>query len=172
MDEFDPAPDTNRPNWPDDADTFDRVYDVALGLGEPTSYGDVADLAECSPNAAKKHLDRLVEMGIVRADTEARPAHYERNDSYLELQEANRIAADLTVDEIVDRVRDLEAERERYEERFDAVDPKTVSVFDDDHETVHERMQAVSEWQGIDRDIRLYELARQLSQNDGHLLPA
>ncbi|ELY26510.1 hypothetical protein C500_15145 [Natrialba magadii ATCC 43099] len=41
-----------------------------------------------------------------------------------------------------------------------------------DHETIHERMIAVSEWQGVIRDIRLYELARQLSQNDGHLIPA
>ncbi|QKY20488.1 helix-turn-helix transcriptional regulator [Halolamina sp. CBA1230] len=171
MDEFDPAPTTPH-DWPDDADTFDRVYDVALGLTEPTSYGDVADLADCSPNAAKKHLDRLAEMGIVRADTEARPAHYERNDGYLEWQEASRIAHDLTVDEIIDRVRELEAERDHYEERFDATDPDTVSVFDDNHETVHERMEAVSDWQRIDRDIRLYELARQLAQNDGHLISA
>ena len=42
----------------------------------------------------------------------------------------------------------------------------------DDHDTIHERMDAISEWQSIERDIRLYELARQLSSNDGHLLPA
>jgi hypothetical protein len=41
-----------------------------------------------------------------------------------------------------------------------------------DHETIHDRMTAVSDWQGVIRDIRLYELARQLSQNDGHLIPA
>jgi hypothetical protein len=33
-------------------------------------------------------------------------------------------------------------------------------------------MEAISEWRGLRRDIRLYELARQLAQNDGHLLPA
>jgi len=33
-------------------------------------------------------------------------------------------------------------------------------------------MDAISEWQSLERDIRLYELARQLSLNDGHLLPA
>jgi hypothetical protein len=33
-------------------------------------------------------------------------------------------------------------------------------------------MTAVSEWQGVIRDIRLYELARQLSQNNGHLISA
>lgn len=174
MDDFDPAP-TAEPDirWSEDADTFDRVYDVVLGITEPTSYTDIAELADCSPNAAKKHLDRLVEMGIVRTDTEARPARYERNDGYLEWQEASRIANELSVEDIRSRVQELEAEREQYQERFGATDPSTVSVFDDDeHEAVHDRMAAISDWQGIDREIRLYELARQLAQNDGHLISA
>lgn len=172
MSEFDPAPRTDASPWPEDADTFDRVYDVALGLTTATSYADVADLAECSPNAAKKHLDRLTEMGVVRADTDSRPTRYSRNDGYLEWQEASRIARELTIDEIVERVRDLEAERAGYEERFDATDPDDVSVVAADHGAVHERMATVSDWQAIDRDIRLYELARQLAQNDGHIIPA
>lgn len=170
MDEFDPAPPTDDSPWPDDADTFDRVYDVALGLTAPTSYADIADVANCSPNAAKKHLDRLAEMGIVRADTDARPARYERNGGYLEWQEASRIARDLTVDEIVERVRGLEAERAEYEERFGTTDPDDVSVFDGDHQAVHERMATVSDWQAVDRNVRLYELARRLARNDGHLI--
>lgn len=172
MDDFDPVPETDGSHWPDDADTFDRVYDVALGLTTPTSCTDVADMAECSPNAAKKHLDRLAEMGIVRADDGARPIRYERDDGYLEWQEASRIARELTDDEIVERVRELEAERTRYEERFNATNPDDVSVFDGDHDTVHERMATVSDWQAIDRDVRLYELARQLARNDGHLIRA
>ncbi|QAU12224.1 sugar-specific transcriptional regulator TrmB [Halorubrum sp. BOL3-1] len=172
MDDFDPAPETDGSHWPDDADTFDRVYDVALGLTTPTSGADVADMATCSPNAAKKHLDRLAEMGIVRADSAARPVRYERDDGYLQWQEASRIVRGLTTDEIVERVRELEAERARYEDRFDATNPDAVSVFDADHDAVHERMATVSDWKAIDRDVRLYELARQLAQNDGHLIRA
>jgi hypothetical protein len=37
------------------------------------------------------------------------------------------------------------------------------------HEMIHDRMTAVSDWRGVFRDIRLYELARQLAQNDGHV---
>ncbi len=67
----------------------------------------------------------------------------------------------------------LEAQRTEYEARFETRDPTAVNVFEhDSHDTIHERMTAVSEWQGVIRDIRLYELARQLSQNDGHLIPA
>ena len=63
--------------------------------------------------------------------------------------------------------------RDDYAEQFGTTDPTEVSVFEhDDHGTIHERMTAVSEWQGVRRDLRLYELARQLAQNDGHLIPA
>jgi hypothetical protein len=98
---------------------------------------------------------------------------YERHDGYLEWQEANRIAADLSVEAIIDRVEALEAQRADYESQFGTTDPATVAVFDaDDHQTIHDRMTAVNEWQGVIRDLRLYELARQLAQNDGHLIPA
>lgn len=177
MDEFEPAPSTDRDDradrWQAGTDTFGRVYDVLLAITERTSYAEIASLADCSPNAAKKHLDRLVEMGVARTDPESQPAKYARNDGYLEYQEASRIARELTVEEIVECVRELEAERDAYEAEFDTTDPTTVTVYDrDDHEAVHERMAAVADWQGVIRDIRLYELARQLAQNDGHLIPA
>ncbi|MCD2204923.1 DUF7342 family protein [Halobacterium sp. KA-6] len=177
MSGFDPAPqnDSNgaRKRWMAETDTFDRVYDVILSITTPTPYGDIADRADCSANTAKKHLDRLAEMGVVHKDEQSRPTRYERDDGYLEWQEARRIAHELTVDEIIDRVADLEAQRDAYEQRFETTDPASVTVFEvDDHDAVHERMEAVSDWQATTRDIRLYELARQLAQNDGHLIPA
>ena len=64
----------------------------------------------------------------------------------------------------------LEYERTEYESQFGATAPSVVSVFEQgSHDTIHERMTAVSEWQGIIRDIRRYELARKLSQNNGLL---
>jgi DNA-binding transcriptional ArsR family regulator len=175
MVEFDPAPesDESQRRWQAGTDTFGRVYDVLLGITSPTPYTEIAELADCSPNAAKKHLDRLAEMGIARANQESRPPTYERNEGYLEWQDASRIAAALSVDEIINRVEALEAQRMEYEAQFETTDPTNVNVFDhEDHETIHERMTAVSEWRGMIRDIRLYELARRLSQNDGHLIPA
>jgi DNA-binding Lrp family transcriptional regulator len=175
MSEFDPAPESEskQSRWQEGTDTFGRVYDVVLGLTSPTAYTAIAELADCSPNAAKKHLDRLAEMGIARANRENRPASYERNEAYLEWQDASQIAADLSVEEIIDRVAKLEERRSEYENQFGTTDPDTVSVFDaGDHETIHDRMNTVSEWKGVIRDLRLYELARQLSQNDGHLIPA
>ena len=177
MTEFDPAPDHDavdavRERWRESADTFDRVYETALGVTEPTSYDEIARIADCSPNAAKKHLDRLAEMGIVHAHRDVQPFRYERNDGYLEWQEASRIADERTVDEIVDRVATLENRREEFRNRFDATDPSAVFALDhDDHQSIHKRMDLLADWQAIERDIRLYDLARRIAQNDGHLVP-
>ena len=172
MTEFDPAPEVDETRrWHTGMDTFDRVYAAALGVTSPTTYTEIAKIADCAPNTAKKHLERLADMGIVRTETDNQ--RYERNEGYLEWQTASQIAADLTVEEIIDRVRSLEAERKSYEAEFETADPAAVSVFDQtDHDTVHERMVAVSDWRGLIRDIRLYELARRLNENDGHLVSA
>ena len=175
MTDFDPAPGTNTDpsRWQEGTDTFDRIHAVIRGITSPTAYTKIAELADCSPNTAKKHLDRLAEMGIANADRDARPAMYERNEGYLEWQEASKIAAERSVQEILDRVAALEKQRTEYETQFGTPDPAMVSVFESsDHETIHDRMVAVSEWQGVIRELRLYELARQLAENDGHLLPA
>lgn len=175
MSEFDPVGDAENAHgrWRAGADTFERVYDVILGVSELTAYGAVAEIADCSAKAAKKHLDRLAEMGVVRADREARPARYARDDGYLEWQEARRIAQERSSEEIVARVEELEIERDAYEERFGTSDPDDVAVFDrDDHDAVHEHLVAVGEWRSVVRDLRLYEFAYRLATNDGHLIRA
>lgn len=175
MNEFDPVPEDAEDGrrWQSGTDTFGRVYETVLGVTELTPYADIAEVADCSPNAAKKHLDRLVGMGIVRGDTEAEPARYARDDGYFEWQEAKRIAAELTVTEIIGRVEALEEKDDEYADRFDAADPGSVPVFDrEDHDEVHERMREVSDWHRVQRDIRLYELAGQLARNDGRLIRA
>jgi hypothetical protein len=88
----------------------------------------------------------LAEVGIVRAERDNRPAAYERNEGYLEWQEASRIATELSIEAIIDRVEALEAQRTEYEAQFESTDPTAVNVFDHgNHETVHERTTGVSE---------------------------
>lgn len=162
-----------RERWVKETDTFERIYEIVLGITEPTPYIEIAELADCSGNAAKKHLDRLAEMGIARADRGSRPARYVRNEGYLEWQEANRIAEELTTEEIIARVEALERELDEFEERFRISDPDEVNVFDhDEHGRIHELMETVGEWRTARRDVRLYELARRIASNDGHVVPA
>lgn len=178
MTDFDPTPaeaavEDARQRWKGRTDTFSRVYNTILGVDEFTHYPEIAEIANCSPNTAKKHLNRLVEMRIVQQDTNVRSARYRRNDAYLEWYEASQIAEEFPEGKIIDRVRQFESRIQEYEEEFDTDDPSTISVRDQsDHETVHERMEAISEWLSLERDIHLYELAHQLAANDGHLISA
>lgn len=156
---------------PDETTAFDRVYETALEATEPTPYPEIAEFADCSPSTAKAHLDRLASMEVVRVDAESQPARYERNDSYLEWRRASRLAGEHTLGQLLERVRELEERQIEFEERFGSTDPSAVSVFDqDDSATIQERMDALEEWQTIDEEIRLLELARTIVQNDGHLV--
>jgi hypothetical protein len=73
--EFDPAPEQDavdgvRERWRRRGDTSGRVYEVVLGITEPTSCAEVASIADCSPSVAWEHLERLAEMRIVHTDRE------------------------------------------------------------------------------------------------------
>lgn len=161
-----------RDSWYKEENTFGRVYTAILSITEYTHYPDVAEIADCSANTAKKYLERLVEIGVVQRDPKVKLARYRRNDAYLEWREVTQIAEDLSVSQTIERVEELETQRKEFEEEFGSSDPTTVSVFDAETEDeIHDRMKTVSEWQSIERRIHLYELARQISQNDGHLLP-
>ena len=57
------------------------------------------------------------------------PAQYERNVGYFEWQDANPLAEEFSVEETIDRVRELEDQQNQLEQRFEATDPTAVSVF-------------------------------------------
>ncbi len=176
MTEFDPSLDKDsleetRQHWKEENDTFGRVYYAILGVSEFTHYPQIAEVADCSPNSAKKHLDRLVEMGLVNRQPNRGLACYRRNDAYFEWRDASRIADELTTDEITERVDSLESRKAEYEARFNDDNPAAVSAFEQsDHETTHKRLQSLAEWQSLNRDLQLYELAFRIAANDGHLL--
>jgi len=174
--EFDPNPNGEalekaRQRWKGEKDTFGRVYSAILGISEYTRIDPIAEVASCSPNSAKKHLNRLVDIGVVNKKPETTAAWYKRNDCYFEWRDASRIAADLSTKQIIDRVGHLESEKSEYEERFNCENPAAVSMSGQSHhETTHERLKALSQWGSLDTTIQLYEIAYRLAINDGHLI--
>lgn len=171
MDESDLHPDKEivkeiREEWTGQNDTFGRVYQTLLGCKEYAHADEIADIAGCSLKSAQKHLNRLVQMGV------AERAHgYRRNEGYLEWMKAKEIADNLSEEDIIERVRQLESRASKLETEFGSDGPNTASVYEvESDDAMHERMKSISEWRSIERDISLYELARQIIQNDGHLI--
>jgi len=164
---------TIRDSWEGDHDAFGRVYEAILGISEFTRHIEIAEVARCAPNTAKKHLRRLHQMGIAEYRSSDRAFMFRRNDAYLEWREVTQIAEDHSVQDLAERVRELEAKEAELEEEFGVEGPDTASVYRSDSDRpTHELMQAIGTWNGIQRDIRLYEAARQLQQNDGRLISA
>jgi len=162
-----------RDSWEAENDTFGRVYEAILGISESTTHNAVAQVAKCAPNTAKKHLKRLNQMGIVESGDSPSYLRFRRDDGYLEWREVTQIAKNHSVEDLAERVSELEAEESEFQDEFGVEKPDTASVYNSkSDQPKHELMQAIGTWNGVKRDIRLYEAARKLKQNDGRLISA
>lgn len=149
--------------WAGERTTFQRVYDVVLGTGTFLTAPEIAEHADCSETGAREGLEQLVEMGIAER-RDGRPAGYRRNDAYLTWKRVESLARDHDPVELRERIDDLIAEDDAFQERFGVPDPDAVTTDDvavDDHESVEDRWDALGEWRTIRRDIRVLRRAVQ-----------
>lgn len=93
------------------------------------------------------------------------PLMFRRNDPYLKWREVTQIVEDYSVQDLVERVRELEAKEADLKEEFGVEGPDTASVYRSDSDRpTHELMRTIGIWNGIQQDIRLYEAALQLNR--------
>jgi 3-hydroxymyristoyl/3-hydroxydecanoyl-(acyl carrier protein) dehydratase len=113
-------------------------------------------------------LARLVRLRIIEKEPKA--PYYRRNEAYLEWRVLLHIVEEYSMDEIIERVEALESRQEDLVGNTGEI-PTVVPASDVKmHERVGPRMEAANELERVKRRIRLYELARQVLQNDGHLV--
>jgi predicted transcriptional regulator len=147
--------------WQDGRTTFQRVYDVLVGTQSFLTAQEFADRAECSETAARNALEQLAEMGVAER-RDGRPARYRRNDSYFRWKRVESLAREHSPDELQERLDDLIATDEAFQEEYGVPDPAAVSTVDlpvDEHDALHERWEDLSEWRTVRRDIRLLRRA-------------
>lgn len=156
--------------WGAEGETFERICKVIFDISEYTSHIEIAETADCSHNSVKKHLDRLTELRVVEKDPRTELARYRRNSAYIEWRALRHIINEYPMDEIIERVEALEVRQENLVDKTGEI-PSIVPAADVKmHESVGSRMEAANEIELIKRRIRLYELARQAIENDGHLV--
>ena len=158
--------------WKDRTDSFDKVFKTIMECVEYQHYTTVAEQANCADNTAKKHLDRLVDMGIVDRNEELKMATYRRSRAYIEWWIAQRIASDYSVSEIVARIEELEEKQLELETDLEDMDltPNTIYMVKS-ISLVSEQLEAVTEWRYTEQRIRYHQLAYQISRFDGHFMP-
>lgn len=147
--------------WQDERTTFQRVYDFLVGSQSFLTAQEFATRVACSETAARNALEQLAEMGVAER-RDGRPARYRRNDSYFQWKRVESLAREHSPDDLQDRLDDLIAEDEAFQEEYGVPDPGAVSTGDlpvDDHDAVHDRWEDLSEWRTVRRDIKLLRRA-------------
>ena len=139
--------------------TDERVYQTALELHEPTQVSEVAERADCSKNAARRHLKRLAEIGLLTRVMD-NPESFKRNKSYFEWRRFNRLS-ELTDSEYKKRVGELLSENESYQEQYDvekpgAIDPLDYTEYGDPEQVWLE----LNNWEAIQTEIQDLRRAR------------
>lgn len=161
MDEAPPPNEDARAEWQAERTTFQRIYDVLAGTTEPQSVRTFAERAACSETGARAALEQLVEMGIAER-RETRPVTYRRNDAYFTWKRVEALAREHSAGELRERVEELIAEDEAFQERFGVPAPDAVTAADlpvDDHEAFHGAWAALNDWRTVRRDIAVLRRA-------------
>ena len=147
--------------WKGERTAFQRVYDVMTGVTDYARASDIAERVDCSPDGARNALSQLTEMGVVD-QRGSRPAEYRRNESYFEWKRVETLADEHSRAELRERLDDLLEEDTDLQQSFGVPDPAAASVArieEDDHAAVHDRLESLSRWRTVRRDIELLQRA-------------
>lgn len=147
----------------------DRVYRVALQLYDSARVATIADRADCSPDTARRHLNRLVNLGVLEQVGDA-PATYRRNDSYFEWRKRSRLEH-LSPSHLKERLKELIAREQDFQDRYDAAHPGEVDALAHaDYDQIEEVWMDLSEWETVRHRIRRLEDVRQQRTSDSESL--
>ncbi|MFC4360305.1 helix-turn-helix domain-containing protein [Halobium salinum] len=136
-----------------DAPADERVYRIALELHEPTRVTDVAERADCSKNAARRHLRRLVDIGLLTRVTD-NPETFRRNESYFEWRRLNRLS-ELSNEEYTERLKELLSEHESYQDKYGVEKPDDIDPLNyGDHGDAEQVWLDLNNWEAVRTEIR------------------
>ncbi|MFD1571260.1 DUF7342 family protein [Halorubrum laminariae] len=145
-------------------DVEQRIYGTILQTHKPTTASAIADSANCDPKTARKYLSWFDDLGIVTRH-DGHPATYERNNAYFEWRRINQLAADHSVEDLQERVRELTTRITEYEEAYDAASPAAVDAVAaaeaSDEQTIDDVYSDLGDWATAREERDRYERARQ-----------
>jgi len=141
--------------------TRDDFFDAVLGLDEPATASDVAELAGRGVDAAREYLKWFQQLGIVTQVTES-PATYRRNQDYLNWRRVQQLRAEYSDDELLTFLKEETERAEVVGERFDVESPEAVSITSHASETdrtIEDVWEDITLWKTARRRVVLLERA-------------
>jgi DNA-binding transcriptional ArsR family regulator len=145
MSSFDPN-DAAIETWTEETDGFDRVEAVVSRTGEPQSAAEIAESAHVSESTARKHLDRLADLGLALATQEGRVIRYERDDDHYLLERVRDLQRGQTHEKLVESIEEMEAEIEEYRREYGVEAPEDLALAEKSAEGSADPWGALTDW--------------------------
>jgi predicted ArsR family transcriptional regulator len=152
------APGTD--SWKAHQSAFDRVRSVAVTVAEPRSADWIAEQAHVAGNTARDHLQRLVEMSVLRTVTGETATQYEPDPLYTRLQALRDLLDGRDRDDLLALRADLQEQVEAWQSEYDVESPSDLRERAAHAETAAETRtmrQTANDWDIIAYRLRLVE---------------
>lgn len=147
--------------WKEQTTGFDRVQSVALTVSEPRTAPWVAADALVAENTARRHLQRLVDLNVLVADTDGDATTYYPDAVYVRTREIRALVDEHDQDSLTALAADLHADVEAWREEYDAAVPDDVRVGAASESVsaseARERQRTASDWEHARYRLSLVE---------------
>lgn len=151
--------------WTDSTTGRDRVRAVAELLDSPATVDEVRRQADVAWNTAKTELERLEAENIVETVTVDGDEQYRVNQVRLLFDEIQRVITTNDRQEIEAEIESMAVEAEQLQEEFDVESLDALRdrlTRDLSAEEIRQTRNAISTWEALEADLRLYRHALQL----------
>lgn len=145
--------------WQQDATADERIRTVIKRTIRPKSASEIADQAVVSETKARNTLNKLVEEGTVRSHHTDSGTVYERDPDWHLLQQIHQLAAN---DTLVDQIQRLKQELADLRDKYDANDPEELLIADKD--LTQDELTDISHWRTAERELDYLRAAYRLKE--------
>lgn len=148
--------------WKEHTSAFDRVRSVAQTVSEPRSAPWIAGEAAVSENTARGHLERLVEMSVLRKVERRGHARYAPDPLHTRLQTLRELLDEHDHEGVIALKEDLQGRIEAWRTEHGVDSPESLRELAADTETVEETAtvrRTASEWELAEYRLGIVEEA-------------
>jgi predicted ArsR family transcriptional regulator len=112
--------------WKEHASAFDRVKSVTMTLSEPRPASWIATEAAVSPNTARDHLHRLIDLGVVTATENDGTRHYYPDPLYTRLRDVRELLQETTKRDLSEQAAGLKDDIAAWKAEYDVESPEAL----------------------------------------------
>ncbi len=137
--------------WKKHASAFDRVKSVIMTLSKSRPASWIAEEAAVSPNTARDHLRRLIDLGVVMATEQNGVRHYYPDPLYTRLRDVRELLKDTTKRELSEQAAALKKDIAEWKAEYDVGSPAALreraAVDEVSAAMAYELTRAASDWE-------------------------